>query len=72
MLDAKLAPLLVNPAKEVEWKCLQMVETTCCTNQIEKRVKERGLVVKSRTVTDLVKELRDEMEPFAEHLFNKD
>lgn len=72
MLDAKLAPLFVNPAKKVEWKCWQMVETTCCTNQIEKQVKKRGLVVKSGTVTDLVKELKDEMEPFAEHLFNKD
>lgn len=71
-LDSKLGPILKDPTKEIEWKCWEMVFTTCYSNNVAKQVKKRGLVTKTGTITAFVSELKGELQPFTEHLFNKD
>ena len=71
LIDVKLAPLL-DTSGIVEWKRWEMVVTTCYTNKVAKQVKKRKPLMKSGTISDLVQQLKEESEPFAEHLFNKD
>ncbi|XP_072172303.1 uncharacterized protein [Diadema setosum] len=61
------------PHEEVEWKVWKMVNHTCHTKSNKtKEVKKRSLVTEKGTVADLIKQLKDEANDIAVHLFNKD
>lgn len=47
-----------------------MLSTICHSK--EETVKKRTLVEKVGTFANMVKEFKDELHPFAQHLFNKD
>ncbi|XP_071507484.1 uncharacterized protein [Diadema antillarum] len=74
MLDQRLQPILADLDKTmiVKWKRWTIIKTTCHTKKGTKEVKKRKPIEKQGTVQDLVKELKEEIDPFSEHLFNKD
>ncbi|XP_033630608.1 uncharacterized protein LOC117292604 [Asterias rubens] len=71
-MDQRLHPILADPNKSIKWKRWTMVTTTCFTKKGTKQVKKRKPIEMKGTAMDLVTELKTEIHPFSEHLFNKD
>ena len=71
-LDGNLAKVLSQPNRKVIWQRWELVNTKYHGKKGTKMIKKRKPILKDDTVAKLIKELKDEAHPFAEHLFDKD
>ena len=67
-----LDPLEDTLDMEITWKRWELVTQEVKKGNTINKVKKRGLVCKTKTMRVLLAELEKEIEPFPEHLFNKD